>query len=80
MLREFMLAQASDWEFLVSTHSAEDYAKMRFHQHREDFFALASIALELASGRRLSTANEAYVAKCESRNAVFEELDPGWWS
>jgi 1,4-alpha-glucan branching enzyme len=80
MLREFMLAQASDWEFLVSTHSAEDYAKMRFHQHREDFFALASIALELASGRRLSTANEAYVAKCESRNAVFAELDPGWWS
>ncbi|MFM2133618.1 MAG: hypothetical protein RL156_899, partial [Bacteroidota bacterium] len=79
MLREFMLAQASDWEFLVSTRSAEDYAKMRFHQHREDFFALAAIAMELASGGRLSSANQAYVAECEERNAVFAELDPRWW-
>ena len=79
-VREFMLAQASDWEFLVSTHSAEDYAKMRFHQHREDFFELISLARKLLEGKRLTKAQEVFVRACEARNAVFPELQIEWWT
>jgi 1,4-alpha-glucan branching enzyme len=75
-----MLAQASDWEFLVSTHSAEDYAKMRFHQHREDFFELISLARKLLEGKQLTKAQEVFVRACEARNAIFPELQIEWWT
>jgi 1,4-alpha-glucan branching enzyme len=31
--RELLLAQASDWEFIVSTGAAGDYAERRFAEH-----------------------------------------------
>ena len=34
--REMLLAQASDWQFIISTGAAADYAERRFRQHCED--------------------------------------------
>jgi 1,4-alpha-glucan branching enzyme len=33
MARELLLLQSSDWPFLISTGSAHDYARRRFHEH-----------------------------------------------
>jgi 1,4-alpha-glucan branching enzyme len=38
--RELLLAQSSDWQFIISTGAAADYAERRFRQHCEDAEAL----------------------------------------
>ena len=39
--RELLLLQSSDWQFLISTWSARDYAELRFSRHFEKFNQLA---------------------------------------
>jgi 1,4-alpha-glucan branching enzyme len=34
--RELLLAQSSDWQFIISTGAAADYAEMRFRLHSDD--------------------------------------------
>ncbi len=34
--RELLLAQSSDWQFIISTGAAADYAEKRFRQHCDD--------------------------------------------
>jgi 1,4-alpha-glucan branching enzyme len=34
--RELLLAQSSDWQFIISTGAAADYAERRFQQHCAD--------------------------------------------
>jgi 1,4-alpha-glucan branching enzyme len=34
--REMLLAQSSDWQFIISTGAAADYAEKRFQQHCQD--------------------------------------------
>jgi 1,4-alpha-glucan branching enzyme len=38
--RQLLLAQASDWQFIISTGAAGDYAESRFRRHCEDAEAL----------------------------------------
>lgn len=81
-MRELMLLQASDWEFLVSTFSAKDYAEMRFFFHHSDFKRLCDIATKLADSKtkRLSKQEKAYLEETEQRNNIFPELDVSWWA
>jgi len=34
--RELLLAQSSDWQFIISTGAVVDYAERRFTQHCDD--------------------------------------------
>ncbi len=79
-LRELMLLQASDWEFLVSTQSAKDYAEMRFFHHHSDLERLFILAESMIAGGRCDAKSKRHLAECESRNFVFPELKPEWWS
>ncbi len=79
-MRELMLLQASDWEFLVSTHSAKDYAEMRFFHHHSDFTRLCTLAQELTDGKRANAKSKQHLEECEVRNAVFAEIQLQWWS
>ncbi|GIV53497.1 MAG: 1,4-alpha-glucan-branching protein [Candidatus Kapaibacterium sp.] len=78
-LRELLLLQASDWEFLVTTHSAGDYAHMRFFFHHSDFERLCQIAERYLAARRLSAADRAFLHETEQRNAIFPELRFDHW-
>lgn len=40
--RELLLAQSSDWQFIISTGAAADYAEKRFREHCENLDALLS--------------------------------------
>jgi 1,4-alpha-glucan branching enzyme len=57
--RELLLAQSSDWQFIISTGAAADYAEKRFRMHGDDAARLIA-ALEptrdrdLESGQRLA--------------------------
>lgn len=69
--RELLLMQASDWQFLISTWSAKDYAELRFTQHFEDFERLADMARSLAQGKAMSHGDRSFLAACQSRDRLF---------
>ncbi|HWP35651.1 MAG TPA: 1,4-alpha-glucan branching protein domain-containing protein [Thermodesulfobacteriota bacterium] len=79
--RELLLLEASDWQFLISTFSARDYAELRVARHDEDFRRLAAIARRLlgAGPGGLAPEEEAFVAAVEGRDRLFPDLDLAWW-
>jgi 1,4-alpha-glucan branching enzyme len=71
--RELLLAQASDWQFIISTGEVEDYAIRRFNLHCEDLerllAALKKKGKDLASGRALAE-------ELRLRDDVFPDVLP----
>ena len=65
--RELMLAQASDWPFIITNGTTEQYARRRFHDHLNRFHDL----LSARSARDRSTS----LKSLEYMDALFPELD-----
>jgi len=74
--RELMLLSASDWQFLISTWSARDYAETRVAAHHEAFNRLAEMASRADS---LSDGEREYLTDLEKRDDIFPDLDPRWF-
>ena len=73
--RELLLLEASDWQFLITTFAARDYAELRLAEHSESFERLAALAARRLSGGLLSEADEAFVTECERRDPLFPDFD-----
>jgi 1,4-alpha-glucan branching enzyme len=80
MARELLLLEASDWQFLISTWSARDYADHRVVEHFEKFKRLASMAEAAAEGRGLAKPDLAFLRACEESDAVFPDVEVRWWA
>ncbi|MBI4795735.1 MAG: DUF1957 domain-containing protein [Deltaproteobacteria bacterium] len=78
--RSLFLLEASDWQFLISTFSARDYAELRLVMHYEDFQRLAAMARQYAADRNLSPEDWNFLESCRERDAIFPDIDPKWWS
>ena len=78
--RELLLAEASDWQFLISSRSAIDYAEARFADHMTRFDRLAAMAERLLAGESLNEEDLAFLEESAEKDACFAELDLGWWS
>src|SRR5712691_3217535 len=52
--RELLLLEASDWQFLITTLSARDYAERRVAEHYAEFKRLSEMARSLEDGNVLS--------------------------
>ena len=46
MARELLLLESSDWQFLITTAAARDYAEKRFHGHLHEFGELEMLWAE----------------------------------
>jgi len=68
--RELLLAQASDWAFIMRTGTLVPYAVRRTELHVERFRKLADM---LAEGRVVTDELEQY----EGLDPIFPDLDPG---
>jgi 1,4-alpha-glucan branching enzyme len=68
--RELLLAQASDWAFIMKTGTLVPYARRRTEEHLDRFERLA-VAL------RGGTIDDAELAEMEERYGLFPDLDPG---
>ncbi|AEH51865.1 glycoside hydrolase family 57 protein [Pseudothermotoga thermarum] len=68
MLREVLLLQSSDWPFLITTGTAEEYAVNRIKTHVKRFLDLEKQLLE-------DNIDEAYLTKVESIDSIFPWLD-----
>lgn len=79
-LRELMLLQASDWQFLIYTRSAMDYAEQRFSYHHSDFNKLCNLAEKYNSTGDIDSHELMYLEETERRNSVFPELKLEWWA
>ena len=66
--RELLLAQASDWAFLIHAGTAADYARTRTRFHLDAFNALAA---QLEQG----TIDAGRLTTLEGRDNLFAELD-----
>ena len=73
--RELLLLEASDWQFLITTFAARDYAELRLAEHSESFERLAALAARRLAGGSLAEADEAFVRECERRDPLFPDFD-----
>jgi 1,4-alpha-glucan branching enzyme len=70
--RELLLAQASDWPFILHSGTHADYARSRVEAHLENFHALHA---QLLAGKIA----EETLARMESRGNIFPGLDWRCW-
>jgi 1,4-alpha-glucan branching enzyme len=73
--RALLLLEASDWQFLITTLSARDYAEQRLTNHAADFDRLATLAARRLENGPLSGADETFLAECERRDGLFPDFD-----
>ncbi|MBU0895767.1 MAG: DUF1957 domain-containing protein [Candidatus Omnitrophica bacterium] len=68
MARELLLAQSSDWAFIIKTGSHSSYAIKRFRGHAENFTSLYD---DIKSG----SPDEEYLKRLEGKNNIFPDVD-----
>ena len=75
MVRELLLLQSSDWQFLITTWSARDYAEQRVATHFECFNRLYVMANAFINKEDLSEGDWTYLGTIEANDGLFEEID-----
>lgn len=68
LMRELLLAQASDWAFLMRTGTAREYATKRTRDHLERFTRLH----EMFEGGKV---DENFLSECEWRDNLFPNVN-----
>lgn len=68
MMRELLLAQSSDWAFLMTTQTAKEYSIRRTKEHISNFIKLENI---LKTDKR----DEEFLRSLETRNSIFGNID-----
>ena len=76
--RELLLLEASDWQFLITTWAARDYAERRVAEHYAEFKQLSEIARSLRAGEPLAPDTAELVRRLERQDFCFPDLDPAW--
>ena len=73
MFRELLLAQASDWPFIMRTGTSPDYARKRINEHLGRFWTLDEM---LSGGRHDETLLDAICVV----DAIFPDCSPDWYA
>jgi 1,4-alpha-glucan branching enzyme len=71
--RELLLAQSSDWPFILRTGTSPEYARKRVKDHLLRFIALHD---QLTSTR----VDEKWLAEVERRDNLFPDVNPQYWA
>lgn len=80
LARELLLAQSSDWTFLITTGAARDYAEARVQDHLRRFEGIATLIEQLADGAEPEPSLYALYQESQQRDTAFAELDVGLWA
>jgi 1,4-alpha-glucan branching enzyme len=76
--RELLLLEASDWQFLITTGTARDYAERRVAEHYAEFKRLGEMAARLRGNLTLDAQEAETLRRLERQDFVFADLDPAW--
>lgn len=79
MARQLLLLESSDWQFLISTWSARDYAEDRIAVHNERIKKIDEILKEYLKNRTLNEGAEEYLRRIEQDDDIFPDLDFSYW-
>ncbi len=74
LARELLLLQASDWQFLITTWAARDYAESRFAEHFASVTRLLQMVRRAVAGTAVEGADEEFLHACETQNFVFPDI------
>lgn len=74
--RELLLLQSSDWQFLISTWSARDYAEHRLSRHFANFKRLADILKK----KRIGWKDRLFLADLEEQDSCFRDIRLSFFS
>ncbi len=66
--RELLLAESSDWAFIITTATSVQYAKKRFRDHIHRFNRLYEMI-------KRNEIDERWLIEVESRDTIFQEID-----
>ena len=80
LCRELLLLESSDWQFLITTGAARDYAETRFNTHHDQFNELRSLWQTFETNGSLSAEQHERLAAIELRDNIFADIDPGFWA
>jgi 1,4-alpha-glucan branching enzyme len=80
MCRELLLLESSDWQFLITTGAARDYAELRFLTHNDQFLEMKGIWQSYETAGSLNEHQQARLEAIELRDGIFAEIDPGFWA
>jgi len=78
--RELMLLSASDWQFLIASDSAADYAENRVKEHYSDFKRLIQLAQVCLSEGGLLEGDRQFLHECERKDRLFSSIDLNWFA
>lgn len=76
--REFMLLAASDWQFLISTWAARDYAEMRLDRHF-GYFERLNEMVENFNGS-LSEGELEFLNELKKQDDLFPDIELKWFA
>lgn len=76
--RELLILEASDWQFLITTGAARDYAERRVAEHYAEFKRLSELGQSLLNGESLGDEASAMLQRLERQDFCFPDLDPSW--
>jgi 1,4-alpha-glucan branching enzyme len=79
LCRELLLLEASDWQFLITTGAARDYAEVRFSTHFNAFQTVKGIFEAFVESSAIGREDEEKLAAIELRDSVFADVDPEFW-
>lgn len=71
--RELLLAQSSDWPFIMRTGTSPEYAARRVQEHLLRFLSLHE---QLTTTR----VQESQLAAMEAQDNLFPDINPGYWA
>ncbi len=77
--RQLLLLESSDWQFLISTWSARDYAELRVVNHSERINKIDEILGSYLKNGQLDEGAEEYLSRIERDDNVFPDLDFRYW-
>ncbi len=77
--REVLLLQSSDWQFLITTWSARDYAERRVTIHYEYCKRLLQMLKSIKEGQGLTEEDLNLLYSVEDKDRIFKDINPYDW-
>ena len=74
-----LLLQSSDWPFAIHSGAAADYGIARFAGHATRFDRLATIASDIAAGRKINPVQLTEIAEADAHDVIFADVKLEWW-
>ena len=79
-LRELLLLQSSDWQFLIATGAAIDYAERRFATHYVELKRHLDLVRRMVANPTPDPTEILYLDTMEMLDRVFPDMELSWYS